>query len=684
MKTRILSLITILFLTYSMSAQIDRSVQPVPGPAPSIKLGKPQTFDLKNGLKVLVVENHKLPRVAATLTIDNSPVFEGDKAGVSSLLGSLFGSGTTSISKDDFNEEVDYLGARISFGSQWASSRSLTKYFPRILELMAEAVQDPLFTQEEFDKQVALLLDGIKSSEKSVGAIAGRVQDALGYGKTHPYGEFMTKETVGNVSLSDVQSFYKQYFRPDNAYLVIVGDIDFNKAKELVEKLFSNWSGGSTPAYTMPSVENVSETVINFIDMPNAVQSEVSVLSSTHLSMRDKDYHAVLLANRIFGGDFNSYLNMNLREAHGYTYGARSSIGNDKLTATLFTSGASVRNAVTDSTVVEIMKELHRIRKEPVTEEALKNVKAAYVGSFVRNVEKPQTIARFALNMETEKLPEDFYETYLDKINAVSIEDIQGVAQKYFSADQARIVIVGKGTEVLPNLEKLPYKIQYFDKEANLTNKPEMAKALAEDISKEAVLEAYFNAIGGLEKIKSVQSTLTIYEATAMGNTVVSTEKRTADKYTNEMAMGGNMMMKVIMSKDGVFMNKQALPSEMASEMKYQLGTFSEIGLLKHKGSKLTGIESVDGSDAYVISTKGGFVSSDVYFDVATGLKVKEVQTISMGGQSQRQEATFSDYKVFDGVKFPETKTGSLGTQSVVYKLIYAQIDGGVSAADFE
>ena len=134
MKTKFISFIILFLLTFSMSAQIDRSIQPKPGPSPKINLGKPETFELKNGLKVLVVENHKLPRVSATLTIDNNPIFEGDKAGVSSLTGSLLGSGTKTISKDAFNEEVDYLGARLSFSSQGARLSALSKYFPRILE----------------------------------------------------------------------------------------------------------------------------------------------------------------------------------------------------------------------------------------------------------------------------------------------------------------------------------------------------------------------------------------------------------------------------------------------------------------------------------------------------------------------------------------------------------------------
>ncbi len=684
MKTTYISIITILFFTLSLSAQVDRSVQPKPGPSPKINLGKPQTFELKNGLKVLVVENHKLPRVSAMLTIDNNPIFEGDKAGVSSLTGSLIGSGTKNISKDAFNEEVDYLGANLSFSSQGARLNSLSKYFPRILELMADGSQNPIFTQEDFDKEVNILLDGIKSGEKSVATIASRAQSALAYGKKHPYGEFTSKETVENIALADVQNFYNTYFKPNNAYLVIVGDVNFEEVKKLVKKQFSNWKKGELPAYSIPVVNNVTETEIDFIDMPNAVQSDVTILSTVDFKMTDSDYCAILLANQIFGGDFNSYLNMNLREAHGYTYGARSGIRPDKNTAALFTAGAQVRNSVTDSTVIQTMLELTKIRTVNVTSEELEIVKATYVGSFVRNIEKPETVAGYALNIQTNNLPEDFYETYLTKINAVTIEDIQRVAQKYFSADNARIIITGKALDVLPNLEKLPYKINYFDKDANATGKPEMTKPIPVGVTKATVVDAYFNAIGGADKVKALESTLVTYEASAMGNTILTTEKRIATKYTNEISMGGNVVQKIIMSEDGVFMNKQPLPAPMANEMKYTLGTFSEMGLLNNENSKLTGIEIIEGKDTYVISTKGEIVSTSVYFNATSGLKVKEVQTISMGGQTQNQEATFSDYKEFNGVKFPGLKTGNLGPQTVEFKLIDAKVNEGVTESDFE
>ncbi|MBC7654668.1 MAG: insulinase family protein, partial [Oligoflexus sp.] len=206
-----------------MQAQI--IPQPKPGVAPTIKIGKPETFELKNGLKVLIVENHKLPRVTFNLTIDNAPYFEGDKKGAAELTSALIGSGTKTISKTAFNEEVDFLGARINFSTDGASASSLSKFAGRVLELMADGALNPEFTQEEFDKQKAKIIEGLKSEEKDVSAVADRVGDVLTFGKTHPSGEYLSEATLNNVTLADVKANYNTYFVPGNAYLIIVGDV---------------------------------------------------------------------------------------------------------------------------------------------------------------------------------------------------------------------------------------------------------------------------------------------------------------------------------------------------------------------------------------------------------------------------------------------------------------------------
>lgn len=665
-----------LFLTLTMQAQ-DRPM-PKPGPAPKINVGKPQTFELPNGLKVLVVENHKLPRVSYNLTIDNAPYAEGNKKGVSDMVGSLMGNGTKTISKEDFNEEVDFLGASINFSSNGAYASGLSKYSKRILELMADGALNPLFTQEEFDKEKDRFLEGLKSQEKSVSSIARRVENALTYGKSHPMGEYVSEETINNITLADIIQNYTTYFVPHNAYMVIVGDVKFEQVKKDVEDLFGLWKKATAPQESYSDPKDVQYTQINFVDMPNAVQSEIAIVNITKLKMTDKDYFAALLANQILGGDFNSYLNMNLREAHGWTYGARSILRGNKYVNN-FAATTQVRNTVTDSAVTEMLKEIKRIRTEKVTADVLKNVKAGYVGNFVMQIEKPATVARYALQTRTQSLPADFYENYIKNINAVTADDILRVAKKYFLAENLRILVVGKGSDVLPGLESLNIPIKYFDKFGNPTEKPE-AKTVSADVTPKSIIEKYINAVGGktaVESVKSISSkgTTNIPGAPAP---LTYTSKVAQGKMLVELSMGGMSVMKqVINGNTGYIMQqgqKMDLQGEMLEDMKSSAHPFSELMLLTKEGLTVKGIESIDGSDAYAVVNG----DSTIYFDVKSGLKVSEVTATPQGNQS----VSYKDYREVRGVKVPFNTIMSVGFDLDI-KMDEVKINEGVSDADF-
>ena len=550
MRTKILSLIAIVTMSFALNAQIDRSKMPKPGPDPVVKLGDAEKFSLKNGMTVIMVENHKLPRVSANLTIDNKPVFEGEIAGVSSMMGSLLGRGTTTISKDDFNEKVDYLGANVNFSSRGAFASSLKRYFPEVLALMADGVKNSQFTQEEFDKEVKVTLDGIKSGEKSVTNIARRVESALTYGKSHPFGEFITKASVNNIRLEDVKTFYNTYYKPNNGYLIIEGDINPKEIKKLVKKLFNDWTKGTIPSQDIPKPTNVSTTEINFVNMPNAVQSEIAIVNNIDLKLGDKDYYAALLANQILGGGGTARLFQNLREDKAYTYGSYSSVRQSR-DAAIFKATASVRNMVTDSSVVELQKEITRIRYQKVSAEELKNVKEEYIGSFVMDVQKPRTAANYALNIARYNLPSDFYANYIENINAVTIADVQDAAIKYFKGDKARIIITGKGIEVLKNLEKGDYIIKYFDKEGNPTVKPAMTMPIPEGMTAEKVVNKYIEAIGGKEKVMAVKTVMTGFRMLTIQGTALLHEPRNLLPQTK--------LPKVIMGNGARYFKKRCL-----------------------------------------------------------------------------------------------------------------------------
>ncbi|MCT4630745.1 insulinase family protein [Winogradskyella sp.] len=695
MKTKISAFIVLFLMAVGVNAQIDRSKQPEPGPASKIILKKPGEFKLKNGIEVLVVENHKLPRVSYSLRIDNKPIVEGNKAGVSSILGAMLGNGTTSISKDEFNDEIDFLGARLSFGAQGGFASSLSKYSDRIVELMADAAINPLLTKEEFEKEKEKLIEGLKSEEKSVDAVAGRVGPALSYGVKHPRGEFVTEETLNNIEFGDVLAFYEKYFNPNNAYLVVVGDVKMSDVKRQMKKYFGKWEKSAGVDITIPQpMPNAQYTQINFVDMPNAVQSSISLTNNVDFKMKDEDYHAVLIANKILGGGFGSYLNMNLREEHGYTYGARSYIGTSRYNASRFTAGASVRNMVTDSAVVETLKEINRIKTEPVDTDDLANAKAKYVGDFILDLESPRTIANYALNIKLNDLPEDFYSTYLKKINAVTKDDVMRVANKHFKPQNARIVVVGKGSEVIENLEKTGIPIMYYDKYANKTEKPVFSKPLPEGLTANDVLGNYIKAIGGMEKLESVNTIVTEMGANFQGQSMTTVLKQMSPNLmSNEVSMAamGTVFKQAFDGEKGYMMQmgqKQDMPEEMINSMKSKKSIFKELNYLANKKEMvLKAIEPVDGKDAYVIEMKGDTEESKtvVYFDVASGLKVKESETVKgPGGQLMTQETTYGDYKEFDGVKFPQKMSVPMAGMKIELTTNSVKLNEPLTKKDFE
>ena len=685
-----LFLFAVLLGLLPLQAQIDRSQQPQPGPAPKIQLDEPQEFVLKNGLRVLVVENHKLPRASANLNIDLPPVFEGELAGVNALLSSMLGKGSKTIAKDDFDEEVDYLGARVNIGASSAFASSLSRYFPRVLELMADAALNPNFLQEEFEKEKDKLIEGIKSDENSVPAAARRVESLITYGKNHPSGEFIREETVNNVQLEDVKRFYAKNFTPKNAYLVIIGDVDFKTVKKQVNRLFKGWKGNLVKGESFPAAQNASSLEINFIDMPNAVQSEVSVDFTTEIKKTDPDYFPVILANNILGGGGQARLFLNLREDKGYTYGSYSSVSTNKYRRSRMRAFASVRNAVTDSSVVELVKEIEKIRDLPVSQEELDQAKAKYVGDFVLALERPSTIAQYALSILTEGLPSDFYTTYLEKINAVSVEDIQRVTQKYFHLNNARIFVTGKGSEVLENLEKaaplgttLP--IKFYDKYGEDMDRPDYDSELPEGVDVTSVINAYFDAIGGKDKAEAVQSKKEIATASMQGMTLEIESKRTNSQQSFlAVKMMGNVMQKQVINKTEGYNEAQGqrMPMDADALVKALPDTavFVELALDPDQIS-LAGIVDVNGTKAYEVNVSE---NKSYFYSIESGLKIKVSETQEMQGNTITQETMISDYKAIDGILFPHTITQSFGPQKIDFITSSIELNVSFSDEDFK
>ena len=689
MKKNILLILSIIF-SLNLSAQLDRSVMPKGGPAPKIKLEKPKEFKLKNGIKVLVVENNKLPRVNYSFRFDRNPIFEGEKAGVLTLLGSMLGNGTTTISKDEFNEEVDFLGASINVGFGSASAFTLTKNNERVLELFSDAIINPLLTNEEFDKEKEKLIEGLKSNKKSIDAISGRVGNALSYGKNHVYGEFISEETLNNVTYEDVLEYHEKYFIPNNAYIVIIGDINYKEIKSSINSKFSQWTKGKNIETSKPLLtENVSLTEVNFIDLPTATQSSISITNNVDLMMTDEDYFSALMTNDILGGGGAGYLFKNLREDKGYTYGAYSSIGSSRYGVAKFSAGAKVRNMVTDSAVTEIVKEISRIRLEKVDPELLKNAKAKYVGSFIRRAENPQTIAGYALNIKLNNLPEDFYENYLENINAVSQEDVMRVANKYFKIANSRIIVVGKGSDVVQNLEEVGFPVNYFDEYANPVPKPVFNKSIPEGMSALDVMNNYIEAIGGKTLLSSVNTLVTKASVTLPGapfKPEAISKKMMPNKSIDEWTAPMGLILKQTFSgekgyREGLMMGgqKTMMTDEEIEEAKNVEGIFDEIYFTADQ-IELINISAIDGEDVYKVKVIKNEKTSYRYYSTESGYLVS---VDSEDANKNIVSVKYGDYKNIEGLWAPHLMQVNQGGQVIEFITAEVLINTPLKDSDF-
>ena len=691
MKNKIILLISIFLLSFGANAQLDRSIMPKGGPTPKISLKTPKEFKLKNGIKVLVVEDHKLPRVSYSVRIDNGPILEGDKAGVLSIISAMLGNGTTTISKDEFNEEIDFLGANVNIGFGGSFASSLTKHSDRILELMSDGIINPLLTEEEFNKQKEQLIEGLKSDEKSLDAISARVGNALSYGKNHVYGEFITEKSLEEVNFSDVLEFQKKYTNPNNAYIVVIGDVDYKEVKKSIIEKFSSWKKAKNIEYLTPEfTSNVELSQFNFIDLPTATQSSISITNNVDLKMNDEDYFAALITNNILGGGGEGYLFKNLREDKAYTYGAYSSLGSNRYGVERFKAGAKVRNIVTDSAVTEIVNEIVRIRTELVDAQLLKNAKAKYVGNFIMRLERPQTVANYALNIKLNNLPEDFYETYLEKINAVTQDDVKRVANRFFDIGRSRIIIVGKGSDVVANLEKVGFPINYFDKYANPVAKPVFNKAIPKGLTALDVMSNYIKSIGGKEKISAINSLVTKASVTIPGAPFAPeaiSKKMMPNKTSFEMKanMGGQTisLMKRNFSGEKGYMEQQGQKIMMSEkeleEAKNVQGIFEELYFTEDQ-LELVSINSIDGEDVYKVKVTKNDKVSYRFYNVETGYLI----SLEEEDENKNISSTkYGDYKNVNSIMVPYFMQVNAGGQELEFNFTEVLINVSLKDSDF-
>lgn len=658
---------------------LDRSKRPVPGPAPLIKIGEAKSFVLPNGLKVFVVEDHKIPTVSFSLVLDYDPFIEGEFGGYASIAGQLMRTGTATRTKDQIDEEVDFIGASLGTSANGISGSCLTKHTGKLLTVMSDILLNASFKQEELEKIRKQTLSGLEAQKNDPKAIAANVSGKLVYGN-HPYGEILTQESVRKITLEKCNEFYKTYYKPNIGYLAIVGDVTLDQAKALTSKYFGKWQKGEVPKATFPTPAAPSNRIVAIADRPNAVQTTLNITYPFELKPGSPDEIKLKVANNILGGSGFRLFN-NLREKHGWTYGAYSSVKSDKLVGR-FSASAEVRNPVTDSSVTQFLHEMERIRTEPVSADELAMAKNTMIGNFSRSLETPATIASFAINTALYNLPKDYYATFITKLSAVTVADVQAMAQKYIKPENAYVLAVGKAEEIAPKLQQFTNggAIKYYDIAGNEYDPSKKGKAVPAGATAQNVIDQYLKAIGGSAELKKITD-LTIKMSMKMQGMEISINQyqKLPDKFMQTTQVG-TMVVATQVYKDGKGAvtaqgQTKGVEGKDLADMKENVYPFKEL-VLNSLGIKaeLKGIEALDGKDCYVIKTESEAGTETIYYEVSSGLKLKSI--------SDKSTIYYSDYKPVGAILYPFSLKQEIAGMPSAFDIKVVSVEANTNPAD--
>jgi zinc protease len=430
-----------------------------PAPLPERPMQFPAFHEatLPNGLRLVVVENHARPVASADLYVrGGSSADPAGKQGLASMTAGLLNKGTPTRNAQQIAERIEGVGGSLSAsaGDDWidVSADVLSDQLPLALDLMSDVALHPAFAANELETSRTQRLSTLQSSLGEPGTVAARAFARQVYG-THPYGSASVPATVRAITRDDLVRYHGTYFRPGNALLVISGDVTQAQAMSMARQYFGSWTGGAAPRTAMPAPPQLARTQIYLVHRPGSVQSNI-VAGNLALRPENPDYYAVAVMSQILGGGSSGRLFQILRQQHGWTYGSYSNVSRPRDVGA-FQATAEVRTEVTDSALAEMMRQVRRMRDEPVPAAELASVKSFMVGSYPLRFETPDQIASRLATDRLLGLPADAMRTYREHIAAVTAADVQRVAQKYLQPDHMAVVVVGDAGRVLSKLEPI-------------------------------------------------------------------------------------------------------------------------------------------------------------------------------------------------------------------------------------
>lgn len=476
---------------------------PQPTQPPYVKIGTPVRFTLDNGLKVLVYPDSSVPVVTFYIGISNQGAFEKDKKGVSDLTAAMLLAGVQNRTKTQITDSLANMGSRYRMTRSSFYVSGLARYATQNFNLFADVVLRPSFPLQEFFAEKQAMKDDYALADARPSEILNRVYRALAFGGKIPSGEFASPETIDRITVNDCQEYYSTYWRPNNAVLLIMGDITEAQARKLVEGRFRFWGRAEVPQDKMSSVNDLPSTAIDFIHDPSAHDSRIIISNIAEFDYNSPDVFPAMIINHLMGGDLLSNIQASLGAA------PRSentfSLSPDPLGGYMYLS-ARVPNLEAVRTITEKTARLQSIRRTPLDSTTLASVKQYLIGRIALSFEDREAMGSYGVAVENGTVKQDFLEDILRQINDVTAEDVMRVAQKYIKPSQFRIVIYGDARKVVPPLELAGYDVTFYDKTAQRVARPSLSQPITDSISARDVLERYFEAMGGEKKMRAVKT----------------------------------------------------------------------------------------------------------------------------------------------------------------------------------
>lgn len=443
-----------------------RSAPPPPLQPHPITIPAPRETVLANGLTIVVVEDSRLPLVSYRLAFRVGGAFDPPHLpGLTDLLAGLLPEGTESKTSREIADEVARMGASLSAGANSdytiVAASALAMFNDRILELMAEVVLQPSFPENEVELAKQNTKESLRQQRAQPSFLASEMVSRIMFGD-HPYSVVApTPESIDRTSRDEFVNFHRAKLVPNNAVFIVVGDVQYDQIVSRLESLFSGWERGADIVTNFPAPPVRTRRTAYLIDRRGSAQSNI-VIANSGIVRTSSDYFPTMLMHTVLGANASSRLFMNLREEKGYTYGAYTNL-DARRTAGTFRATAEVRTPVTGDSLKEFFYELNRIRNEPVSAKEIADAKSYLTGVFPIRLETQEGLTDQLVQIKMLNLPDNYLQMYRDRVQAVTIEEIQRVAQKYVKPDEAALIVVGDGTSVLEQIKPYCEDIEIYN-----------------------------------------------------------------------------------------------------------------------------------------------------------------------------------------------------------------------------